>query len=421
MGKSVLCVEYANNRKVYAPGDVVEGAVVFELKKAKKVKKIKVVATGEAKVKLKTNDRKQIRNAEKYFHFNFDVYQGTDSELTAKQHKFPFRFTLKPNLPTSYEGSLGHVRYSIQAIVEYPGLLSTSLKCLSAFTVLDTVNLNAVDGVRQAQRIYCQKRPSGMCCFRKPGVTVNLATEKSGYVPGEFIVVNGIIANGRSKPVRSLKVDLHQQVTFYGRQKNAAATSPLISHQVTNSVASWDLGSKVIPGGKTEDWQRKQLMQIPALIPSGLRHCKVMDVQYFLEVTLVVPGKITGSELKGKSNLLTIGSVPLRPLALPSSYQQPPTSQPAVASAPPPAEMAPNPSAPPPPYEPGETAFASVPLPTYEEAVTGGASLRAIDHEEGEDNQEIVSPDTQFTPQYTFFDFSQPAFNPAFAGGQGAG
>lgn len=47
-------------------------------------------------------------------------------------------------------------------------------------------------------------------------------------------------------------------------------------------------------------------------------------------------------------------------------------------------------------------------LPSYQEAITGGASLNAVDNE---DAMSVVStdtqPDGQFVPQYAFFDFSQ--------------
>lgn len=39
MGKTGLSIEYTNNRKVYAPGDVVEGTIQIELKKTKKLKR----------------------------------------------------------------------------------------------------------------------------------------------------------------------------------------------------------------------------------------------------------------------------------------------------------------------------------------------------------------------------------------------
>lgn len=107
MGKAKeISITYQNNRVVYAPGDIVHGAVSLELKRPRRVKsktysnyffdydangqcfdkpimttvrffpEIKVNAVGESIVKLKTTDGKQLRNAEKYFHYTFDVYTG---------------------------------------------------------------------------------------------------------------------------------------------------------------------------------------------------------------------------------------------------------------------------------------------------------------------------------------------------------
>ncbi|XP_077965919.1 arrestin domain-containing protein 3-like [Styela clava] len=408
MGKHGLTITYLNNRKVYAPGDYVQGAVEVELKKPKKIKKIKVNAVGESIIKLKTPDGKQLRNQEKYFHFTFDVFAGSDHDIQAGQHRYPFQFQLKQALPTSFEGNYGHVRYSIKAVVEYPGILSSRDKCLSAFTVLDTVDLNNMPSSRTPLRIHCEKKASGMCWWKKGAVTVDIATEKTGYVAGEFIKANGIIVNGRSRPIKSLKVELWQLVTFFGRLKNSAPNSAIITHEMSKAVSTWTMSS-AIGGDGAENWQNKQLMQIPPLIPSGLRNCSVIDVQYYLKVVMIVPGGVGGSEISGRSNYLTIGSVPLmtspplRPPPPAVSYSAPQ----AVATAPP-LEFSVEPSAPPPAYDPGDSAFASVPLPSYEEAVTGGAALVDDDLETSEINEEDVrTPDTSFTPQYAFFDFSQ--------------
>ena len=53
---------------------------------------------------------------------------------------FPFNFVLPPDLPSSYEGGTGYVRYHVKAVIDKPWKFDHTTK--QAFTVISILDLN---------------------------------------------------------------------------------------------------------------------------------------------------------------------------------------------------------------------------------------------------------------------------------------
>ena len=62
-------------------------------------------------------------------------------ELPQGRHTFPFSFMLPPNLPSSFEGGVGHVRYDVKATIDKPWKFDHTTK--RPFTVVCILDLNA--------------------------------------------------------------------------------------------------------------------------------------------------------------------------------------------------------------------------------------------------------------------------------------
>lgn len=58
------------------------------------------------------------------------------------KYSYPFQFQLPPNLPTSFEGEYGHVRYWVRASIEKPWKFDHMTK--KAFTVVSALDLNSL-------------------------------------------------------------------------------------------------------------------------------------------------------------------------------------------------------------------------------------------------------------------------------------
>ena len=68
------------------------------------------------------------------------VGMGEDNCLPPGQHVYPFTFQLPPNLPSSFEGGEGFVRYSIKGTIDKPWKFDHDTKRL--FTVTSPLDLN---------------------------------------------------------------------------------------------------------------------------------------------------------------------------------------------------------------------------------------------------------------------------------------
>ncbi len=82
------------------------------------------------------------------------------------QHEYPFTFHLPQNLPTSFEGQYGYVRYSAKANIDRPWKFDHDTK--SAFTVICQYDLNAnfaASALRVSQRSCIVVVPFGEISF----------------------------------------------------------------------------------------------------------------------------------------------------------------------------------------------------------------------------------------------------------------
>lgn len=60
--------------------------------------------------------------------------------MPAGTHIYPFSVNLIPNLPSSFEGSYGYVRYTVKTTIDRPWKFNQDSK--AAFTVVSHLDLN---------------------------------------------------------------------------------------------------------------------------------------------------------------------------------------------------------------------------------------------------------------------------------------
>lgn len=121
---------------------------------------------GEAQVNFQdTNTKKKVSETQKYFDETVVLFgsgkrnvqflflppikliflgdtsiMGDTSMLNAGHMEFPFSFTPPRNSPSSFESTLGHVRYLCKAIIHRPWNFNVNAK--KAFTIVSAVDLN---------------------------------------------------------------------------------------------------------------------------------------------------------------------------------------------------------------------------------------------------------------------------------------
>jgi len=185
---------------------------------------------------------------------------------------YPFQFTLPLNLPSSYKGSHGSVQYKIKATVKRSWRVDDTAS--SGFTVNAILDLNKERGADTPIKIHKEKTVCCCCCASGP-IVFNLDIPRSGFVPGEGVDIAAKIQNGSKRTVKSVKVTLQQNVVF-----KAGGQTKEDSHE----MAKAEKVDNPLEPGDTDEWNAK-LLQIPAVPPTNLGGCKLIDVHYELKVS----------------------------------------------------------------------------------------------------------------------------------------
>ena len=157
-------VDLDNHDGIFYPGTVLSGRVTINISGGpKKLDGVKIAFKGQCNVKFDTQERRRRlsatsrdnnsgdeyetvrvihRGSEEYFSFRQFIY-GDGSEtfyLNPGLHQFPFQFTLPLNIPTSYEGQFGSIRYTIRAVISRPWRFNHEK--VRIFTVNNPLDLN---------------------------------------------------------------------------------------------------------------------------------------------------------------------------------------------------------------------------------------------------------------------------------------
>lgn len=146
---------------------------------------------------------KETRKRFKHFKILFIPEKNSDIVIPAGTHEYPFTFELPENLPSSFEGPFGHVRYDIEGVVKRSWKFDYNTKIL--FTVNALVDLNL-------QRLYLEpidslKEKSIMClCCKEGPISMRVEMKRSGYVAGEIINFTVHSSNYSSRPVSAIVV-----------------------------------------------------------------------------------------------------------------------------------------------------------------------------------------------------------------------
>lgn len=141
----------------------------------------------------------------------FGMEGATATEMAAGTYRYDFVCQLPELIPASFEGLHGHIRYSIEAILDIPWRFDK--KFIVQFIVVRNDNLNDYPDLR----IACQgeeiKTFCCLCCASKP-LIVNLTLPFTGYAPGQNINVKIDYNNNSGVEVERTKIKLKRTVRF---------------------------------------------------------------------------------------------------------------------------------------------------------------------------------------------------------------
>jgi hypothetical protein len=306
MGKlQKFVVSVDNPSAVYFPGQTVSGYVDVELSESMTVRGIRLKVYGRAFVwttthkESKANTHTTGHQAEEVYVNNTLMLVGSadsDSRMTlqAGSYRYPFRADLPNNLPSSFEGGTGHVRYIVQATIDKPWKFD-HVTC-SAFTVVGIVDLNAQ--ALQLRQPYVKNLDGRVscCCWVGGNVNVTLRLNRCCFVPGETIYIDAEVVNSTTSDVTAVKAHLVQINTFH---------AGVTMRRDEGDIAVIDRHEVIRPGGNSV-WNKVAIC-IPPVPPTKLGGCRIIDVEYVLRFD--ISAKCTTVHVPTE---ITIGSIPLQ-------------------------------------------------------------------------------------------------------------
>lgn len=310
-------VHFNNSNSIYIGGQTVSGKVVVKLTKATWINSIDIKFTGSAKSKWDVSNgdsSKQYKATEVYIDSEHHLYRcrGENDLQPAGLHMYPFDFTLPSDVPSSFEGRRGFVRYLCVVTLDrgWKGVLQIE----QDLTVIRHLDLNQVPHAGLPQNLEREEVYEGCCCD-SGNVTARLQLPKCGYVPGEPLVYNLVVENQATSYICGLVMSLIQTVRYTGYSDSLFSSGNPKYHDKVNS---WTLrqADEGIPPGKTVTYNNHCV--IPAVAPSLLEGCNIIDINYELHVEVPV-----GWRTIQLCCIVFIGTIPLRQNRVVSAPMEP--------------------------------------------------------------------------------------------------
>ncbi|XP_031133359.1 arrestin domain-containing protein 1b [Sander lucioperca] len=266
-------ITFTNNKVVYGPGESISGTVKIRTANSLQYKAIKVNCQGSCGISNKMKDASWTLE-EQYFNSTLSVAdKGT---LAAGEHSFPFQFLIPVTPPTSFEGPFGKISYRVRVAIDTPRF-SKDYKAQRPFYLLNLLNLNEVPDIEHPSYAVTTKKFSYLLV--KTGTLMLKAhSDLRGYIPGQVIKLATEIHNKSGKDTGCVLASLIQKVTYKTKR-------PVFDLRTIAEVEGAG-----VKAGKHAEW-REQII-VPPLPQSALAGCSLIDIDYFIQVSLKSPDAV---------------------------------------------------------------------------------------------------------------------------------
>lgn len=227
----IFRVDIDGNKDVFFAGDEISGSVTLQVNKPMKCSLIDVKLAGLSYCYW-TTERTTGSDTNNLPHRDYNVHVGRQELLqkravvfsgySSTQNKYPpgkqiyrFTFNLPNHLPSSFEGSIGFIRYYIEVEIYRPRSLHSTKpnhKVRKHITVMEKIDMTTPVFLT-APRGSRQQQIGNLCCV-SGNVSMQAKLDKSGYCPGEHILIQAEVENDSSRDLVGMKASLVQTTTF---------------------------------------------------------------------------------------------------------------------------------------------------------------------------------------------------------------
>ncbi|KAM8887566.1 LOW QUALITY PROTEIN: arrestin domain-containing protein 3-like [Spinachia spinachia] len=249
----------ALNEKVsFSSGDLITGHISFDLSKKTNITLIEMAMAGKANVHWSTGGgggRKRSSNRRHYaakldfFHFKSVIVQrhsatGEAAKLQPGTHVYPFTCQLpQGDFPSSFHGVYGQILYTLTVSLHRPWHMTKDF--VTELNFVNRINTNQP----QLQAPLSGSNNMTLCCLWcvSGPIAMTVSIEKKAFIPGETVKVTCDFSNASSR----------------------TATPQVLLRQTSHVHA-------------------EILLAIPVLASLTISNCSILDVDYFIEVSLSV-------------------------------------------------------------------------------------------------------------------------------------
>ncbi|XP_072938025.1 arrestin domain-containing protein 17-like [Epargyreus clarus] len=297
-------IVFDNDNGIYFAGQSVFGKLIFDQEKDKTFRGIYIKFKGFCTVHWRTSHTRRVNGKTETYYIDHNSHEeyvnqkiyliGSDSgeqKIRPGHYEYPFQLMIPGNCPSSLEGTVGHIRYEVKAVVDRAFKMDQEKKAV--VRVISPLDLNAEPGVKDPiqmkmnETYYC-------CCARSGRVEAVIKLPASGYCPGQVIPIEVSCANEGSVTIDSITFKLKKDTTFH-----AGATK-------TESEVLAELESGEVRAGSSRRFTAE--LTVPAIDSPNVRNCRYISIDYELKVILSPDGCHSNTS---QSRKLVIGTIPL--------------------------------------------------------------------------------------------------------------
>ncbi|KAJ2949374.1 hypothetical protein O0L34_g15287 [Tuta absoluta] len=311
-------ITFEEPRDVFYSGQVLKGCVELRLTIPLSYSVININFTGEAKVFWSESETEEYNGVQRYVTVGYrgiETYFNTTIcasggmgpiTLPPGEHKIPFQFQIPHTAPSSFRGKRGEVSYKVTAYIEHPDPLRARETLEEAFEVVAPLDLNTLEDVKQP--IYLEFEETYSCCCSSSPMHLRIHIPASGFCPGQAIPINISAENESNVEIKKITIELVKKQCYHSTQPKSDYIQP---DEVLETL-------KTRPILANTKRQVTYELIVPPFIAPNLQNCKLIDVGYFLKVTIQLSG--CNDDLEDE-NEICLGLVPLTTLV--DNYQHP--------------------------------------------------------------------------------------------------
>uniref|UniRef100_A0A3Q3XK72 Arrestin C-terminal-like domain-containing protein n=1 Tax=Mola mola TaxID=94237 RepID=A0A3Q3XK72_MOLML len=249
-----------NERGTFSPGDVLSGTVTVLISKETKVQCLSVSIKGKARVTWCERDGRATEvygDKKRYFYFEHIILQDKNKGDGESSTVGEMCFHSPLDMPSSYEGKWGKIRYSLRAQLTQSIWLVLKAKTEFPF-------------VTKSEFPFASK----ISFFGSEKITMNVTSEKMGVKQGEATGVSVEVLNDSAHAVTP-KFYLCEKQTFAAQSKRLVHTNDILFG--TGHPVPAHTSHTVI-----------KVLNVPPQLPPTFFNCCMMKLEYRLKVSLDV-------------------------------------------------------------------------------------------------------------------------------------